>query len=101
MFATKRALGLAPTAQPLIGGATSVRSWKPGTAPAAVTPLSNESAGMAEPVRYRTAKADVCGHVSELLAKATKERALDGELTERDGDFGEWVAQGVTQGSDV
>ena len=33
--------------------------------------LYNESAGMTTPERYRTAKADVYGYVSELLAKAT------------------------------
>ncbi|MFI6240993.1 flavin monoamine oxidase family protein [Micromonospora sp. NPDC050795] len=39
--------------------------------------IYNESAGMTEPVRYRTAKADVYGYVSELLAKATDQGALD------------------------
>lgn len=33
--------------------------------------LFNESAGMTKPMRYRTAKADVYGYVSELLAKAS------------------------------
>jgi len=32
--------------------------------------IYNESAGMTKPERYRTAKADVYGYVSELLAKA-------------------------------
>jgi len=35
-------------------------------------------------VRYRTAKADVYGYVSELLAKATDQGALDGTLTAAD-----------------
>jgi monoamine oxidase len=43
--------------------------------------LYNESTGMTKPERYRTAKADVYGYVSELLAKATDKGALDGELT--------------------
>nr|WP_037767580.1 flavin monoamine oxidase family protein [Streptomyces sp. 142MFCol3.1] len=59
--------------------------------------LFNESAGMTEPMRYRTAKADVYGYVSELLAKATDRGALDKELTAADQeklveflkDFGE------------
>ncbi|WP_425589317.1 flavin monoamine oxidase family protein [Streptomyces siamensis] len=59
--------------------------------------LFNESAGMTEPMRYRTAKADVYGYVSELLAKATDKGALDKELTAADQeklveflkDFGE------------
>lgn len=46
--------------------------------------LFNESAGMTEPMRYRTAKADVYGYVSELLAKATDTGALDAELTAED-----------------
>lgn len=46
--------------------------------------LYNESAGMTAPVRYRTAKADVYGYVSELLAKATDKGALDEELTAAD-----------------
>ncbi|MFI6036915.1 flavin monoamine oxidase family protein [Streptomyces sp. NPDC051315] len=46
--------------------------------------LYNESAGMTAPQRYRTAKADVYGHVSELLAKATDKGALDEELTAED-----------------
>ncbi len=39
---------------------------------------------MKKPVRYRTAKADVYGYVSELLAKATDKGALDKELTATD-----------------
>jgi len=35
--------------------------------------IYNESAGMTAPERYRTAKADVYGYVSELLAKATNQ----------------------------
>lgn len=35
-------------------------------------------------IRHRTAKADVYGHVSELLAKATDRGALDAELTPSD-----------------
>ncbi|TGA85194.1 FAD-dependent oxidoreductase [Streptomyces sp. MZ04] len=48
--------------------------------------IFNESAGMSEPMRYRTAKADVYGYVSELLAKATDKGALDKELTTADQD---------------
>ncbi|MFE6484945.1 flavin monoamine oxidase family protein [Streptomyces sp. NPDC057757] len=59
--------------------------------------IYNESAGMTGPTRYRTAKADVYGYVSELLAKATDKGALDKELTATDQerlveflkDFGE------------
>lgn len=48
--------------------------------------LYNESCGMTpgNPVRYRTAKADVYGYVGELLAKATSQGALDNELTSDD-----------------
>ncbi|MHC3425865.1 flavin monoamine oxidase family protein [Streptomyces sp. DT18] len=46
--------------------------------------LYNEQAGMKTPTRYRTAKADVYGYVSELLAKATDRGALDKELTADD-----------------
>jgi monoamine oxidase len=46
--------------------------------------IFNESGGMTEPVRWRTAKADVFGYISELLAKATDKGALDGELTATD-----------------
>jgi len=46
--------------------------------------IYNESAGMTAPERYRTAKADVYGYVSELLAKATNQGALDAQLTATD-----------------
>ena len=48
--------------------------------------IYNEAAGMqpGAPMRYRTAKADVYGYVSELLAKATDQGALDGRLTATD-----------------
>jgi monoamine oxidase len=48
--------------------------------------IYNESAGMTPgtAVRYRTAKADVYGYVSELLAKATDQGALDASLTAED-----------------
>ncbi|MFJ4889516.1 flavin monoamine oxidase family protein [Streptomyces sp. NPDC088788] len=48
--------------------------------------MYNESSGMTKPVRHRTAKADVYGYVSELLAKATDKGALDRELTAADQD---------------
>ena len=50
--------------------------------------IYNEAAGMppGQPVRYRTAKADVYGYVSELLAKATDQGALDARLTAEDKD---------------
>ncbi len=50
--------------------------------------IYNESAGMTpgNPVRYRTAKADVYGYVAELLAKATDQGALDAQLTADDKD---------------
>ncbi|MCW2639191.1 MAG: amino acid oxidase [Dactylosporangium sp.] len=46
--------------------------------------IYNESTGMTAPQRYRTAKADVYGYVSELLAKATDQGALDAQLTATD-----------------
>ncbi|NYV74122.1 flavin monoamine oxidase family protein [Streptomyces sp. UH6] len=46
--------------------------------------IYNERNGMTSPVRYRTAKADVYGYVSELLAKATGAGALDADLTADD-----------------
>jgi monoamine oxidase len=46
--------------------------------------LYNEAAGMTAPVRYRAAKADVFGYVSELLAKAGDQGALDAALTAED-----------------
>lgn len=42
------------------------------------------SATMAAPQRWRTAKADVYGYVSELLAKATNQGALDDTLSATD-----------------
>jgi monoamine oxidase len=54
--------------------------------------LFNEKSGMTAPVRYRTAKADLYGYVSELLAKATDKGALDGTLTADDQDrLLEWL----------
>ncbi|MEV6106596.1 flavin monoamine oxidase family protein [Streptomyces sp. NPDC051940] len=44
----------------------------------------NNPATGGRPVRWRTAKADVYGYVSELLAKATDRGALDKELTAED-----------------
>ncbi|WNI19580.1 flavin monoamine oxidase family protein [Actinacidiphila sp. ITFR-21] len=46
--------------------------------------LYNEKSGMTAPTRYRTAKADVYGYVSELLAKASNQGALDQDLTAQD-----------------
>jgi monoamine oxidase len=46
--------------------------------------IYNESTGVEAPVAYRTAKADMYGYVSELLAKATNAGALDAELTADD-----------------
>ncbi|MFC6081937.1 flavin monoamine oxidase family protein [Sphaerisporangium aureirubrum] len=46
--------------------------------------IFNERAGMTAPVRWRTAKADVYGYVSELLATAADGGALDGKLTAQD-----------------
>ncbi|WP_179816439.1 flavin monoamine oxidase family protein [Allostreptomyces psammosilenae] len=48
--------------------------------------IYNEKAGMrpGAPMRYRTAKADVYGYVSELLAKAADQGALDARLTADD-----------------
>lgn len=46
--------------------------------------IYNEKAGMKAPVRYRTAKADVYGYVSELLSKATDKGALDRQITADD-----------------
>ena len=42
------------------------------------------TAGMSGPVRARTARADAYGYVSELLAKATDEGALDARLNATD-----------------
>ncbi|MER5889722.1 FAD-dependent oxidoreductase [Streptomyces sp. NPDC001941] len=44
----------------------------------------NSPALAGKPVRWRTAKADVFGYVSELLAKATDQGALDARLTGQD-----------------
>ncbi|WP_326595780.1 flavin monoamine oxidase family protein [Streptomyces sp. NBC_01803] len=44
----------------------------------------NSAALAGQPVRWRTAKADVYGYVSELLAKATDQGALDQTLTGQD-----------------
>lgn len=46
----------------------------------------NEGVGplSGKPIRHRTGKADVYGYVSELLAKATDQGALDGRLTDTD-----------------
>lgn len=48
--------------------------------------IYNEKSGATpgNPVRYRTAKADVYGYTSELLAKATNKGALDADLTADD-----------------
>ncbi|MEU8659138.1 flavin monoamine oxidase family protein [Actinoplanes philippinensis] len=46
------------------------------------TLIYNEAGGA--PVRFRTAKADLYGYVSELLAKATDQGALDSVLTGED-----------------
>ncbi|MBO0841619.1 MAG: FAD-dependent oxidoreductase [Nocardioides sp.] len=48
--------------------------------------IYNENSGFTpgNPTRYRTAKADVYGYVSELLSKATNAGALDGDLTADD-----------------
>jgi monoamine oxidase len=48
--------------------------------------IYREDGGTGTPVRWRTAKADVYGYVSELLAKATDQGALDGALTATDKD---------------
>jgi monoamine oxidase len=62
--------------------------------------IYNENTG-ATAVRYRTAKADVYGYVSELLAKATSQGALDAQLSADDksrllGFLQQW---GQTKGS--
>lgn len=46
--------------------------------------IFNERNGMKAPMRYRTAKADMYGYVSELLAKATDMGALDRQITADD-----------------
>ncbi|MET8156703.1 FAD-dependent oxidoreductase [Sphaerisporangium sp. NPDC005289] len=52
----------------------------------AQTYIFNASAGMTAPVTWRTAKADVYGYISELLATATDGGALDAKLTAQDKD---------------
>lgn len=46
--------------------------------------LYNSAKGMSAPERWRTAKADVFGYTTELLAKATNQGALDSDLTSAD-----------------
>ncbi|HSA49422.1 MAG TPA: FAD-dependent oxidoreductase [Yinghuangia sp.] len=46
----------------------------------------NSAALAGKPMRWRTAKADVYGYISELLAKATDQGALDAALTKDDKD---------------
>lgn len=46
--------------------------------------IFNERTGMKAPMRYRTAKADMYGYVSELLAKATDMGALDRQISADD-----------------
>jgi monoamine oxidase len=48
--------------------------------------IFNEAAGMTAPVSWRSAKADVYGYISELLATATDGGALDAKLTAQDKD---------------
>ena len=72
--------------------------------------LYNERSGATpgNPIRYRTAKADVFGYTSELLAHATDQGALDQKLTAADKqnlrDFlqrwGSLKADGTYQGGD-
>jgi monoamine oxidase len=60
----------------------------------AIEPFANQNAGSyiyhdqgplsGDPIRYRTAKADVYGYIAELLAKATDQGALDSHLTTAD-----------------
>ncbi|MCT9931356.1 FAD-dependent oxidoreductase [Planotetraspora sp. A-T 1434] len=45
------------------------------------------NAGMKAPVRARTARADTYGYISELLAKATNDGALDKRLTSGDKEL--------------
>ncbi|MCC5577772.1 FAD-dependent oxidoreductase [Microtetraspora sp. AC03309] len=45
------------------------------------------TSGMATPIRARTARADTYGYLSELLAKATNEGALDRRLTGQDKEL--------------
>ncbi|TDC22925.1 flavin monoamine oxidase family protein [Kribbella albertanoniae] len=66
-----RELGVA--IEPFINQNADAYLYREGT-----TALSNK------PIRHRTAKADVYGYVSELLAKATDQGALDSYLTVSD-----------------
>ncbi len=66
-----RELGVA--IQPFVNQNADAYLYREGT-----TALSNK------PIRHRTAKADAYGYVSELLAKATDQGALDSYLTETD-----------------
>lgn len=70
--------------------------------------IYNERTGATpgNPVRYRTAKADVFGYTSELLTYATNQGALDQQLTTADKDnlrtflrsWGSLTADGTYQG---
>ena len=63
----------------------------------AIEPLANQNASefiyhekgplSGRGIRYRTAKADVYGYISELLAKATDQGALDRQLTAADKEL--------------
>ena len=66
-----RELGVA--IEPFINQNADAYLYREGT-----TALSNK------PIRHRTAKADAYGYVAEMLAKATDQGALDGQLTETD-----------------
>ncbi|WP_405063898.1 flavin monoamine oxidase family protein [Kribbella sp. NBC_01505] len=66
-----RELGVA--IEPFVNQNADAYLYREGT-----TALSNQ------PIRHRTAKADVYGYVSELLAKATDQGALDSYLTSTD-----------------
>ncbi|ONI67151.1 amino acid oxidase [Kribbella sp. ALI-6-A] len=68
-----RELGVA--IEPFVNQNADAYLYREGT-----TALSNK------PIRHRTAKADVYGYVSELLAKATDQGALDSALTATDKD---------------
>ncbi|TDD13858.1 flavin monoamine oxidase family protein [Kribbella turkmenica] len=66
-----RELGVA--IEPFINQNADAYLYREGT-----TALSNK------PIRHRTAKADAYGYVAEMLAKATDQGALDGQLTAAD-----------------
>ena len=68
-----RELGVA--IEPFVNQNADAYLYREGT-----TSLSNKA------IRHRTAKADVYGYVSELLAKATDQGALDSVLTATDKD---------------